>query len=50
MGDMGGLSKARLAILPGRTHFMPPGSGMLDRHELLMPILTGFLEGATETA
>jgi pimeloyl-ACP methyl ester carboxylesterase len=48
MGDMAGLSKARLAILPGTTHFMPPGSGMLDRHELLMPILTGFLGAAAD--
>ena len=50
MGDMAGLSKARLAILPGTTHFMPPGSGMLDRHELLMPILTGFLDEMTENS
>jgi pimeloyl-ACP methyl ester carboxylesterase len=45
MGDMAGLSRARLAVLPGTTHFMPPGSGMLDRHEVLLPLLTAFLDG-----
>lgn len=33
MGDMTGLSRNRLAILPGTTHFMPPGCGMLDRSD-----------------
>ena len=45
MGDLSGLSNARLAILPGTTHFMPPGSGVLDRHEWLLPMLTDFLDG-----
>lgn len=44
MGDMAGISKARLAILPGTTHFIPPGSGMLDRHELLLAIIPPFLD------
>lgn len=43
MGDMAGISKARLATLPGTTHFMPPGSGMLDRHALLLAIIASFL-------
>jgi pimeloyl-ACP methyl ester carboxylesterase len=43
MGDMAGVSKARLAMLPGTTHFIPPGIGMLDRHELLLAIVPAFL-------
>jgi pimeloyl-ACP methyl ester carboxylesterase len=48
MGDLAGPTRARLAILPGTTHFMPPGSGMLDRHEWLLPLLTDFLDGPIE--
>jgi hypothetical protein len=44
MGDMAGVSKARLAMLPGTTHFIPPGIGMLDRHELLLAIIPAFLD------
>jgi pimeloyl-ACP methyl ester carboxylesterase len=43
-GDLAGLSPARLAILPGTTHFIPPGRGMLDRHEWLIPMITAFLD------
>ena len=43
-GDLVGLSNARLAILPGTTHFVPPGLGMLDRHDWLVPMITGFLD------
>jgi hypothetical protein len=43
-GDLAGLSTARLAILPGTTHFIPPGSGMLDRHDWLIPMITTFLD------
>lgn len=49
MGDMTGPSRNRLAILPGTTHFMPPGSGMLDRHEWLLPMITMFLDGAADS-
>jgi hypothetical protein len=44
MGDLAGLSRARLAVLPGTTHFMPEGSGVLDRSEWLLPMVTGFLD------
>ncbi|MGY1688732.1 alpha/beta fold hydrolase [Geodermatophilus sp. SYSU D01105] len=44
MGDLAGLSRARLAVLPGTTHFMPEGSGVLDRWEWLRPMLTEFLD------
>jgi pimeloyl-ACP methyl ester carboxylesterase len=50
MGDLAGLSRARLAILPGTTHFMPPGSGVLDRHAWLLPMLGDFLDRTTEVA
>src|ERR671916_271274 len=35
MGDLSGLPKSRLAVLPGTTHFVPPGSGILDRADWL---------------
>jgi pimeloyl-ACP methyl ester carboxylesterase len=44
MGDMAGISKARLAVLPGTTHFLPPGLGMLDRHEWLLAMIPAFLD------
>jgi pimeloyl-ACP methyl ester carboxylesterase len=48
MGDLGGLSRARLAILPGTTHFMPPGSGVLDRLDWLLPMVLTFLDAPPE--
>src|SRR5918998_1952405 len=44
MGDMGGLPKSRLAVLPGTTHFVPPGSGVLDRADWLVAMIGEFLE------
>lgn len=44
MGDLTGPSRARLAVLPATTHYIPPGSGMLDRHAWLIPMLTEFLD------
>ncbi|MGY1671651.1 alpha/beta fold hydrolase [Geodermatophilus sp. SYSU D00710] len=46
MGDLAGLSRARLAILPGTTHFMPPGSGVLDRLDWLVPMVLAHLDAA----
>lgn len=46
MGDMTGPSRNRLAILPGTTHFMPPGSGMLDRGDWLLAMIPPFLDEA----
>jgi len=43
MGDFGGLPAAQLAVLPGTTHFIPPGSGVLDRSEWLTAMLLRFL-------
>ncbi|MGN6494396.1 MAG: alpha/beta fold hydrolase [Agriterribacter sp.] len=39
MGDIHGLPKSRLAILPGTTHI-----GMIQRTDLLIPMVTGFLD------
>ena len=44
MGDMAGISKARLAVLPATTHFIPPGLGVLDRHEWLLALIPAFLD------
>src|SRR5215216_6097286 len=44
MGDLAGLPKSQLAVLPGTTHFVPPGSGVLDRAAWLVPIIGAFLD------
>jgi pimeloyl-ACP methyl ester carboxylesterase len=44
MGDMTGPAKSRLAVLPGTTHYMPPGFGMLDRVDWLMAMAPAFLD------
>jgi pimeloyl-ACP methyl ester carboxylesterase len=44
MGDLAGLPKSRLAVLPGTTHFIPPGSGVLDRADWLLPMIGEFLD------
>ena len=44
MGDLSGLPRARLAILPGTTHFMPVGSGVLDRLDWLLPMVLALLD------
>ena len=44
MGDLEGLPKSQLAVLPGTTHFVPPGSGLLDRADWLLAIIPPFLD------
>ena len=44
MGDLAGLSEHRLAVLPGTTHFIPPGSGVLDRADWLLAMVSAFLD------
>jgi pimeloyl-ACP methyl ester carboxylesterase len=44
MGDLSGLPESQLAVLPGTTHFVPPGSGLLDRHEWLLAMVPPFLD------
>jgi pimeloyl-ACP methyl ester carboxylesterase len=43
MGDMGEMPSSRLAVLPGTTHFIPPGSGVLDRAPVLLEMIVPFL-------
>ena len=43
MGDLAGLPNSRLAVLPGTAHFVPPGSGILDRAEWLLAMIVEFL-------
>ncbi len=50
MGDMTGVGRARLAVLPGATNFMPPGSGVLDRSEWLLAMIPGLLDAAGSDA
>jgi pimeloyl-ACP methyl ester carboxylesterase len=44
MGDLAGLPESQLAVLPGTTHFVPPGYGVMDRHEWLLPMIMTFLD------
>ena len=44
MGDLVGLPKSQLAVLPGTTHFIPPGSAVLDRADWLLSIIPQFLD------
>ena len=44
MGDLQGLPKSQLAVLPGTTHYVPPGFGLLDRTEWLVAMIAPFLD------
>jgi pimeloyl-ACP methyl ester carboxylesterase len=44
MGDLAGLPKSQLAVLPGTTHFVPPGVRVLDRADWLVSMIGGFLD------
>ena len=44
MGDLVGLPKSQLVVLPGTAHFVPPGSGLLDRAEWLLAMIPPFLD------
>jgi pimeloyl-ACP methyl ester carboxylesterase len=44
MGDLAGLPRSQLAVLPGTAHFVPPGSGLLDRADWLLSMIDGFLD------
>jgi len=45
-GDLAGLPPARLAVLPATTHvgWAPPYHGIMTRTDLLLPIITEFLD------
>ena len=44
MGDLAGFSGHQLAVLPGTAHFIPPGSGVLDRAGWLLAMVPSFLD------
>lgn len=44
MGDLAGLPDSQLAVLPGTAHFVPPGSGLLDRSDWLLAMIPPFLD------
>jgi pimeloyl-ACP methyl ester carboxylesterase len=44
MGDLAGMPRSQLAVLPGTAHFVPPGSGLLDRAEWLLAMIPPFLD------
>ena len=48
MGDMAELPASRLAVLPGTSHRIPPGSGVLDRAALLLEMIVPFLREEAE--
>jgi pimeloyl-ACP methyl ester carboxylesterase len=50
MGDLAGLPKSQLAVLPGTTHFIPPGSGVLDRADWLLSMIGEFLDAPMQEA
>ena len=46
MGDLAGLPESQLAVLPGTAHYVPPGSGLLDRADWLLGMLLPFLDAS----
>jgi pimeloyl-ACP methyl ester carboxylesterase len=44
MGDLQGMPASQLAVLPGTAHFVPPGSGLLDRADWLEAMIPPFLD------
>ena len=44
MGDLAGLPRSQLVVLPGSSHFMPPGAGVMDRAEWFLPMVRAFLD------
>jgi pimeloyl-ACP methyl ester carboxylesterase len=44
MGDLAGMPESQLAVLPGTSHFVPPGHGLLDRADWLLAMIPSFLD------
>jgi pimeloyl-ACP methyl ester carboxylesterase len=44
MGDLAGMPQSQLAVLPGTSHFVPPGNGLLDRLDWLLAMIPPFLD------
>ena len=49
MGDFGDLPQSQFAVLPGTTHYIPPGSGLLDRPDWLLSMIAPFLDAPMAT-
>jgi pimeloyl-ACP methyl ester carboxylesterase len=43
MGDLAEMPASQLAVLPGTSHFVPPGHGLLDRSDWLLALMEPFL-------
>jgi hypothetical protein len=43
-GGLAGMPASQLAVLPGTSHFVPPGSGLVDRTERLLAMIPPFLD------
>jgi pimeloyl-ACP methyl ester carboxylesterase len=46
MGDLEGMPRSQLAVLPGTSHFVPPGFGLLDRADWLLELIPPFLDAS----
>jgi pimeloyl-ACP methyl ester carboxylesterase len=44
MGDLAGMPASQLAVLPGTSHFVPPGHGLMDRVDWLMMLVPPFID------
>src|SRR3954454_1233271 len=44
MGDLSGMPESQLAVLPGTSHFVPPGHGLLDRLDWLLAMIPPFFD------
>ena len=47
-GDLAGLPESQLAVLPGTSHFIPPGHAMLDRADWIVSMIETFLQRGTD--
>jgi pimeloyl-ACP methyl ester carboxylesterase len=46
MGDLEGMPASQLAVLPGTSHFVPPGVGVMDRADWLLAMIRPFLDAS----
>jgi len=46
MGDLEDMPASQLAVLPGTSPRLPPGSGLLDRTEWLVGMIPPFLDAS----
>jgi pimeloyl-ACP methyl ester carboxylesterase len=50
MGDLEGMPRSQLAVLPATSHFFPPGNGLLDRSDWLLAMIPAFLDAPEPAA